>query len=119
MSFHSGELFPSAARTADPTPAVFYLDAAVSAVDIDIDTTAASAPSTTFNIDYQLPSGAWRSALVSAAITGVGVVTLRVGASVAVTANLSAQLTLPAALRVRPVHGNANSHTYAVQYRTR
>lgn len=117
--YESVAVYPSAARTANPTPVIVQVPTEAMYVDIDIETTASSTPSTTVNVDFILPSGAFQSALVSAAIAANGVVTLRLGPDVATTANLSAPLVLPSAIRVRPVHGNGNSHTYAVNARFR
>lgn len=88
-------------------------------VDIEIETTASSTPSTVVNVEAVTASGAWVVILSSAAIAANGVITMRFGPDVATTANLSAPLVLPNTIRVRPVHGNANSHTYSIVARAR
>ncbi|HSE46749.1 MAG TPA: hypothetical protein VLA89_15615 [Gemmatimonadales bacterium] len=113
-------VFASAARTATPTAAVIQIPAEAMYVDIEIEATAINlTPSVVFNVEYQASSGAWVVALASAAVTAVSTVLLRLGPDVATTANLSAPLVLPSNLRIRPVHGDADSITYSVVAKAR
>ena len=117
MAFDQGTAFPSAARTATPTPVVVYIQEDVDNLEVVIDTSAiGAAPSTVVNIDMMNADGVWQSYLASPAIVAVGTARLRIGPLVASTANVSAPSVLPKAVRIRPVHGNANSHTYSISY---
>ena len=117
MAFDQGTAFPSAARTATPAAAIVYIQEDVQSIEVVIDTTAiGAAPSTVVNLDFMSPDGTWQSFLASAAIAAVSTVRMRIGPNVAATANISAPSILPRAIRIRPVHGNANSHTYSIGY---
>ena len=120
MAYQAGNFFDSAARTATPTASVVQLHPDVSNIEIAIAVTAiTSTPSVTFNVEAQDGLGAWYVLLASAAIATVSNTTLRLGPDTAVTANVAAQTVLPEMIRVRPVHGNANSITYSVSFRAR
>jgi hypothetical protein len=120
MAYQTGEFFPSAARTATPTAAVVAIDENVNDMEIVIAVTAAtSTPSTVFNVEGADDLGTWYLLLASAAIVGVGTTVLRLGPAVTAAANVAAQTVLPRHVRVRPVHGNANSQTYSVGFRAR
>lgn len=108
------DLFPSAARTATPTPA--EVDEDTEGVRVVIDVTAiVSTPSVVFNIDgYDPLSDKWVPVISSAAIVAVGTTVLTVYPGAPVTTNVSANSLVPQRWRVRPVHGNANSITYTV-----
>lgn len=117
MAFDQGTAFPTAARTASPTPVIVYLTEDIRDLEVVIDTTAIGvAPSTVFNLDVQNADGTWQSVLASAAVVAVGTARMRLGPTMAATANVSTPMVLPRAVRIRPVHGNANSHTYSVSY---
>lgn len=120
MAHQSGTAFPSAARTATPTPFEFDVQPDVQYLSLVIAVSAVtSTPSTTFNVEAQDDLGTWYVMLVSAAIVGVGTTVLLLGPDVTTAANVAAQVVLPQRVRIRPVHGNANSQTYTVRYRLR
>lgn len=117
MAFEQGTAYPSAARTATPAAVTIYIPEDVDNLEVVIDTTAiGAAPSTVVNIDVANADGTWQSVLASAAIVAVGTARLRIGPLMASTANVSTPSVLPRAIRIRPVHGNANSHTYSIGY---
>jgi hypothetical protein len=113
-------LYPSAARTATPTPVAF--DDGTNArqgAHIVINVTAiGAAPSVVFNIEAFAPvANAWYPLLTSAAVTATTAVPLRLTVNPFITnaANVAASDILPAQWRVRPVHGNTDSITYSVE----
>jgi hypothetical protein len=117
----AGLLFPLVARTATPgTPTNGFVgefgpSPSAVGVGILIDTTASAAPTTVFNVEFYEPETAtWLLLLASAAVVANGQVTLTVDPRIATAANVSIQTGLRPRMRVRPVHGNGNSHTYAV-----
>lgn len=107
--------FASTARTADPTPAVINTNR-VKEVQIVIDVTAiAATPSVVFNVDMiDNLSGKFPVLLASAAIVATGTTVLQLGKGLPVTANVSANCPIPENIRIRPVHGDADSITYSV-----
>ena len=107
-------LFASEARTATPNPAMFSL--ASRAVEVVVDITAIVAtPLITVNIERQDPaSGKWVLLLASAALAAVATTRLRVSPHLTAAANLVAQDHPSGNLRVRPVHGDADSATYSI-----
>lgn len=106
--------FPSAARTATPTPADISQTGPAAVVVIDV-TAVGTAPSITVSIDGVDPvSGKTYSILSSAAITAVGTTRLRVHPSLPAAANDTAQDALPADWRISPTHANADSITYSI-----
>jgi hypothetical protein len=116
--FEQAQVFASAARTANPTAAVVPVYPDAEAVELVITVTAiAATPSVVFNIDFPDADGTFATSamvLASAAVVGTGTTRLRIGLNVATTANLSIAAALPSHIRVRPVHGDADSITYAV-----
>lgn len=115
----STKYLASAARTADPITAAtdpgIALPSECTTVTVVTVSTAASTPSTVITIEgFDEGSGTWQTLLASVAITATGTSRLTVGANAPTTANVSQNTALPTRLRVRPVHGNANSHTYSV-----
>lgn len=107
-------VYASEARTATPTPV--SVKSTAQAVEIVVDVTAiTSTPSVVFNVERQdRASGKWVLLLASAALAAVATTRLRISPHLAAAANLVAQDHASGLLRVRPVHGNANSITYTV-----
>lgn len=115
--FDQGVAFASAARTASPTAVVVPIAPDAHTLEVAIHVSAfALTPSVVFNIDFPDGEGGWVSRLASAAVTGTGDPALRIGLSVANTANVSLPAALPSAVRIRPVHGDTDSITYSVSY---
>src|SRR5690242_8272126 len=112
MAFQQATAFPSAARTVSPTAVEIDVADDVVNAEVLVVTSASAAPSTTINLEGQDDTGAWSVILASAAIAANGTVRMLLGPDVAAAANVAAQCILPRRLRIRPVHGNANSHTY-------
>lgn len=113
----AGAAFASAARTATPTAAdIVNVDGV--GINVVIKVTAATAtPSVVFTIyDYDPVTGDERSVLASAAITGTGTTRLRVHPAFAPSANAVAADILGRNIRIRAVHADADSITYAVGY---
>lgn len=111
------QVVPLAARTAAPSPAVFYFENVGNATGfrLYINSTAASTSSTTVTIafnDYK--ANVYFDVLASAAITAAGQVILEVSPSAATVANVSLQRQVGRGVRVTIAHGNSNSHTYSV-----
>lgn len=120
MALQQATAFASAARTATPTPAIVDVADDVATAEIVIAVTAITlTPSVVFNIEAQDDTGAWYVLLASAAITAAGTTRLILGPGVVAAANVAVQAVLPRALRVRPVHADADSITYSVSYRAR
>lgn len=107
--------FASGARIATPDPAMIQVKGQRGCIVV-IDATAISAtPSVVFNIEGRDPaSSKWVSLLASAAVTAVSTTTLRVYPGLTAAANLVASDVLPEMIRIRPVHGDADSITYTV-----
>lgn len=115
--FDQGVAFASAARTATPTSVVVPIQPDATAIELVITCSAVTdTPSVVFNIDFPDGGGDWVSVLASAAVTAAGTSRMRIGLSVASTANVSIPAALPSAVRVRPVHADADSITYSVAY---
>ena len=108
-------LFSSAARTASPTARQFT-NKFNPGVHIIIDVTAiAATPSVVFNVEgLDQTSGKWYLLLASAAITATGTTVLAIGPGGTTAANTVSTLSVPRFVRVRPVHGDADSITYTV-----
>lgn len=108
-------VYSSAARTATPDTMEFDLERARSLV-VTIDVTAASAtPSVVFTImGVDRVSGKTYDILVSAAITGTGTTVLRVDPDLTAAANTIAKDIVPACIRIKAVHADADSITYSV-----
>jgi hypothetical protein len=110
-------LFSSAARTATPTPVVFYNDG-FTGVRVDINVTAVtSTPSTTFLLEASVDNGSTYFTLAtSSAVATVSRVSLQVDPRATVVASSGtgqvASAVLPKRLRLTATHGNANSMTY-------
>ena len=120
MALQQQTAFASAARTATPTAVEIDVADNVTNAEILVVTSAiGAAPSTTINLEEQDDTGAWSVILASAAIVAVGQVRMLLGPDIAAAANVAAQCVLPRKLRVRPVHGNANSHTYSIRFTAR
>lgn len=119
MAFQQQTVFPSAARTATPTSVIIDVDNDVATAELIVATSASAVPSTTINVEGQDDTGAWYLILASVAIAANGTIRMIIGPGVVAAANVAVQAVLPKALRVRPVHGNANSHTYSIAYRAR
>lgn len=85
-------------------------------VEVVIDVTAVPTVETvTFTIEGKDPtSGKYYTLLASAALSAAGTVVLRVYPGAATTANLSANLPVPRAWRVKVVHSASGSFTYTV-----
>lgn len=109
-------IYPSAARTATPTAVDIGVGNRAKFLKIVIDTTAiGAAPSTVVTVDMvDSLSGKLINLLTSAAIVGVGTITLNVGPGLPATANVSANAALGDTIRITATHGNGNSHTYSV-----
>jgi hypothetical protein len=107
-------LFASAARTATPTAAQFSNKG--QSLEVVIDVTAVTAtPSVVFNLERQdQASSKWFLILASAAIVGVGTTVLKVSPHLTGAANSIAKDLASGNMRVRPVHGDADSITYSV-----
>lgn len=115
-----GAILASAARTATPTAGADTTNYNARALKVWVNVTAtATTPSITVDIQEKDPvSGAYRSILISAAITGVGLTLLQVGPELTAAANLVAKEYLPRTWRVVVTHGDADSITYSVGYAT-
>lgn len=110
------EIFASAARTATPTAADVAIRSAQGLFFINVTATAAT-PSVVFTISGISPNGSTLyTILASAAITGTGLTVLRVSPHLTAAANTIAKDILPAAIRVAPVHADADSITYSVHF---
>ena len=111
-------VYASAARTATPT-AVTVPAGRYNYVHVVIRATAATAtPSVVCTIDALDPvSGVYYNLLTSAALTESGVPytrVLRVGPTLAASANLIANDALPDTLRITMTHADSDSITYSV-----
>ncbi len=107
--------FASTARIATPDPVDVDLIGAHGMVVI-IDVTAALVtPSVVFNVDGFDPESqkTW-TLLDSAAITGTGTTTLKVGPGLTAAGNAVADDLIPPIVRIAPVHADADSITYTV-----
>jgi hypothetical protein len=109
-------IFASAARTATPTPATITSEYTQGLFFINV-TAVTDTPSVVFTISGEAPNGSTLyTILVSAAITGTGLTVLRVSPHLTAAANHIAKDILPSALRVAPVHADADSITYSMHY---
>ena len=115
MSNRTVTVYPSAARTTDPT--VVDLGNEVGrGLHLVIDVTAVTAtPSVVFTIKGKDPvSGKVWTILASAAIVATGTTILKVYPGLTAAANLVASDVLPPTWQVTAVHGDADSITYSV-----
>ena len=120
MALQSQTVFPSAARTATPTAVEIDIADDVETMELLIDATAISlTPSVVFTIDVMTDTGAYVALLSSAAVVAVSTARLVVGPGVVAAANQAIQAVLPKRIRVRAVHGDADSITYSVGFRAR
>jgi len=105
----------SAARTATPAAVVLNTGYAVG-LHLVVDVTAiVTAPSITVTLEQQdATSGKWYPLLISAAITTVSTVVMKVYPGLVAAAGLAANDVLTEAVRVTVTHGNGNSITYSV-----
>lgn len=111
----SSVIYTSAARTATPTAVTAGMGGYRGCVVI-IDTTAAgTSPSTTPKIEGVAASGAVYPLLTGAAITGTGVVALKVYPGITAATNVAVSDVVPKQVKVTMTHGNATSHTYSVE----
>lgn len=102
------------ARTATPSIATFD-NPDYHGMHLVIYTSAASTPSTVVTIKGVDPyTGQSYTILVAAAITAAGTVVLRVFPALTASANLIANDVIPSQFTCTSVHGNGNSHTYAI-----
>ena len=108
-------VFASVNRIATPDPVdVDMIGAHGMVVIIDV-TAAAVTPSVVFNVDgYDSLSQKTWTLLDSAAITGTGTTVLRVGPGLTNAANTVADDLIPPAVRIAPVHADADPITYTV-----
>ncbi len=108
-------VFASVNRIATPDPVdVDMIGAHGMVVIIDV-SAAAVTPSVVFNVDgYDSLSQKTWTLLDSAAITGEGTTVLRVGPGLTNSANLIADDLIPPAVRIAPVHADADPITYTV-----
>lgn len=106
--------FESVARTATPTPATLICGSLGGLFVIDV-TAATATPSVVFNIDGVV-NGAEYTIIDSAAITAIGTTVIRVHPSLTGAANTIAKDVLPQAVKISPVHADADSITYTVTY---
>ena len=108
-------VYPSAARTADPT-VVDLPNSTGRGLHLVIDVTAVTAtPSVVFTIKGKDPvSGKVWTVLASAAVTATGTTILKVYPGLTAAANAAANDVLPPTWQVTAVHGDADSITYSV-----
>lgn len=108
-------LFASAARTASAN-GDDQLNRYYRGVEIVVDVTVVPGVDTaTFTLEGKDPlSGKYYTLLASAALVATGTVVMRIYPGAATTANLSANLVLPRAWRVKTTHSAATSFTYTV-----
>ena len=109
-------VFPLAARTATPT-AVTISTPCPHGIFVIHCTAVTSSPSVVFTISGvdAVGEAIW-TILASAAITGTGTTVLRVHPSLTASANTIAKDFLPQAIKIAPVHGNADSITYSMGF---
>jgi hypothetical protein len=107
--------FASVLRIATPDPVdVDMIGAHGLVVIIDV-SAAAVTPSVVFNVDgYDSLSQKTWTLLDSAAITGTGTTILKVGPGLTNDANAVADDLIPPAVRIAPVHADADPITYTV-----
>lgn len=108
-------VYASAARTADPTPAV-YANTGHRGVQVVIDCTAsADTPSVVFTIQgYSGVGDDYYDILASAAVTGAATTRLRVYPGFTAANNTVANDYLPPLWRVKAVHADSDSISYSV-----
>lgn len=107
-------VFESAARTATPTAATIVCGSLGGLFVIDV-TAVAATPSVVFNIDGVV-AGVEYTIIDSAAITATGTTIIRVHPSLTAAANTIAKDILPQAVKISPIHADADSITYTVTY---
>lgn len=107
-------VYASAARTATPA-AVTVKTPRFKGALLLIDTTAAgTSPSTTPKVEGVMPSGAVYPLITGAAITATGQVALKIYPGITAANNVAVSDVLPSSIKITLTHGNATSHTYAV-----
>ena len=108
-------IYASAARTEDPTAAL-YPNPGYKGLHLIIDATAsADTPSVVFTIQGYSPLGDdYYTVLASAAVTGAATTVLRVYPGLTAAANTVANDVLPHLWRVSAVHADGDSITYSV-----
>jgi hypothetical protein len=114
----AGTLYPSAARTLLQTGDTIVNGVGATALHVYIDWTVEAAAATlTFTVQGRTSSAsAWYTLLVSAGLTAVGDVHLRIDPRLTAGANLIAQDAVPAEFRVNVAVGDSSSATYQVDY---
>ncbi len=107
--------YSSAARTTTPATVDLDVEAAHGLVLVIDVTAVTSTPSVVFNIDGldELTGNTW-TLLDSAARTTTGTTILRIAPELSASGNLIGKDTVPARIRIAPVHGNGNSITYTL-----
>jgi len=100
MGTSSLTVFPHVARTANASSATVNARGA-SAVTFDINLTAFTGTSITFNVEYyESNAAAWYSLLVGTALTAAGRQRLSVGVDIATVANVGVNAVAPPLMRV-------------------
>ena len=114
-------IYDLAARTAAPATITDFYNWGAPTLVVDIHATAKTAtPSITFALQrYNTAKAAWETLLTSAALTDAGDLQLVISPWVESVANVSLKEVAPYHFRVLPIHGDADSLTYAVSYETR
>jgi len=107
-------IYESAARTATPT-AVTITSGSIGGLFIINVSAITATPSVVFNIDGVI-NGVEYTIIDSAAITSTGTTVIRVHPSLTAASNTIAKDILPQAIKVTPVHDDADSITYSMTY---
>lgn len=105
----------SAARTADNNTNYFQPPRGVVGVRVYIETTAASSPSTTFNLQVRDHlNNTYHTVLSSAAVTGTGRAYLEYAPGTTAVTNAAAGGNIGQGFRINCDHSGSNSHTYNI-----
>lgn len=108
-------VFASAARTTTPDTEEFEIGPGWQSLTLVVNTTAASSPSTVFKVEaIDRATGQAFGSCPTAAITGTGVVTLRISPHLTAAGTTIYKDVVHPIVRVTATHGNGNSHTYTV-----
>lgn len=107
-------LYASAARTATPAAVTVSARRFKGAVLIISTTAAGTSPSTVPKIEGVHSDGTVYPLLTGAAITATGQVALKIYPGITAATNVAVSDVLPDRIKVTLTHGNATSHTYAV-----
>lgn len=116
LSVYGTTVYASAARTATPDTQEFELGGDTDEIVVVADLTAyTSTGSLTVKVEgVDRVSGKTWTLLSGTAFSGTGTQVLRVGPSLPVTANVSANDVVPPVIRITATHGNGVSLTYSV-----